>query len=1027
MNLLDQTPVFTVKEARQILLNHFGQSISDCRELASERDQNFQIQCPDAGTFVLKISNAMESRELLEGQNAMMERLAEHFSITPRVIRSISGTSIVTIQKDATDFQARLVTFQEGSPMSAGPFDCRLCRRLGRTVAQLNDALSDFDHPAFHRTFHWDLQQGERLVAERIETIGDFETRTIVRHLLSQFQKHTADHLKLLPLSVIHNDLNDNNVMVGKPDPRDGTASEVTGIIDFGDAVFSWTIGELAIAIAYAILDQSDPLSIARSIVSGYNDQRKGLLMDEELGSLFGLVCMRLCTSVVMAEEQVRANPDNDYLNISQAPIRRTLKVLANISFPFANATLRDTLGRAAVSHGENVCDWLARNQDEFAFPVNALETGIRPAPAQTLVLDLSVSSPLIPENPDAIDMDSLTDLIFRELESANATIAIGRYKEPRILYSSGQFANTDSAAENRTVHLGIDIFSKSGTDVVSPLHGSVFYLGVIDEPLDYGGLVILKHKTDSGDPFCTLYGHLDPSSFETLQIGSEILLGAPFAKLGNPELNGGWTPHLHFQLILDLLDLGRTFPGVAFASQIDTWSAISPDPNLILGIDESCFPGNSPDKQDTLAKRKRLTGPSLSIAYDQSLKIARGWKQYLFDETGRRFLDAYNNVPHVGHCHPHVVQAISSQLAMLNTNTRYLHDNMNDLAERISESMPKGLDVCYFLNSATEANELALRLAREFTSARDLIVLDAAYHGNSTTMIDISPYKHDGPGGRGAPDWVHVVPLPDVYRGKYQEPSTAAAAYANEVKETIFGLEQKLCGFICESCPSVAGQIIFSDGYLPRVYESVRAAGGLCIADDVQTGYGRLGSHMYGFQLQGVIPDIVVLGKPMGNGHPLAAVVTTREIADAFNNGMEFFSTFGGNPVSCAAGIAVLDVLYEEQLQENAEVVGNRILQGLREIQSECSLVGDVRGRGLFLGVELVSDRLTKKPATREARFVTNYCRQRGVLIGTDGPRHNVLKIRPPMCFDRYNAANLLNVLQAALDHAANNRRNDH
>ena len=395
---------------------------------------------------------------------------------------------------------------------------------------------------------------------------------------------------------------------------------------------------------------------------------------------------------------------------------------------------------------------------------------------------------------------------------------------------------------------------------------------------------------------------------------------------------------------------------------------------------------------------RDRLLGRNLSMAYDKPLNIVRGSMQYLYDDEGRRYLDAYNNVAHVGHCHPKVVAAGQKQMELLNTNTRYLSELILEYAEKLTATLPEPLSVCFFVNSGSEANELALRLARAYTKARDLIVLEHAYHGNTTTLIDISPYKHDGPGGEGAPAWVHKSPLP-----KSQDDAEHAVDLARK-------LRSKLCGFIAESMPSVAGQIVFPDGYLARVYEGVREAGGVCIADEVQTGYGRIGTHFWAFEKYGVVPDIVVLGKPIGNGHPIGAVITTRAIADSFANGMEFFSTFGGNNVSCAIGLKVLEVVQEEKLQAHALVVGDRLLSGLRELQQRHEIIADVRGSGLFIGVELVRDR---EPAAVEAARVVNQMRERGILIGTDGPHHNVLKIRPPMPFSEANADELI----AALD----------
>ena len=413
--------------------------------------------------------------------------------------------------------------------------------------------------------------------------------------------------------------------------------------------------------------------------------------------------------------------------------------------------------------------------------------------------------------------------------------------------------------------------------------------------------------------------------------------------------------------------------------------------------------------KQATLEARKKLLGRNLSIAYRDPVKIVRGEMQYLYDDEGRRYLDAYNNVAHVGHCHPRVVAAATEQMRLLNTNTRYLHDLIVRYAERLTATLPGRLSVCYFVNSGSEANELAVRLARAHTKARDMIVLEHAYHGNTTTLIDLSPYKHDGPGGSGPPSWVHKV--------GWRDPQEVVDVVKRLSKEG-----RNLCGFLAESMPSVAGQIVLPPDYLRKAYEAVRAAGGVCIADEVQTGYGRIGTHFWGFEYYNdegsedlnVVPDIVVLGKPIGNGHPIGAVITTPEIADSFANGMEFFSTFGGNTVSCAIGLEVLAVVQEEQLQAHALEVGNHLLDGLRALQTDHAIIREVRGSGFFLGVELTND---DEPATLAAENIVNRMRDAGVLLGTDGPHHNVLKIRPPMPFSHADADFLLGVLRRAIE----------
>jgi len=422
-------------------------------------------------------------------------------------------------------------------------------------------------------------------------------------------------------------------------------------------------------------------------------------------------------------------------------------------------------------------------------------------------------------------------------------------------------------------------------------------------------------------------------------------------------------------------------------------------------------------DAATILVKRARHLGTSLSVSYRRPLKIVRGWRQYLYDQDGQPYLDAVNNVCHVGHCHPRIVQAGQEQMAVLNTNTRYLHENLVNYAERLCATMPEPLRVCFFVCSGSEANELALRLARAHTERKDIIVLDAAYHGNTTSLVEISPYKFDGPGGFAPPSYVHKVPLPDVYRGAYRrDDPQVGEKYANSVKSVIEENQGQIGAFICESLPGCGGQIVLPDGYLQAAYQHVRAAGGVCIADEVQVGFGRVGTHFWGFETQGVIPDIVTLGKPIGNGHPLAAVITTPEIAASFDNGMEYFNTFGGNPVACAIGMSVLDVIEEEGLQANALTVGTHLMNGLRGLLDKHLLIGDVRGLGLFIGVELVLDRVTLAPASAQATYIADRLKERGILLSVDGPYHNVLKIKPPLVFNMADADFLIAELDAVL-----------
>ena len=370
------------------------------------------------------------------------------------------------------------------------------------------------------------------------------------------------------------------------------------------------------------------------------------------------------------------------------------------------------------------------------------------------------------------------------------------------------------------------------------------------------------------------------------------------------------------------------------------------------------------------------------------------------------------------------MVAALARQAAVLNTNTRYLHPHLVEYARRLTATMPDPLEVCFFVNSGSEANELALRLARTHTARRDVVVVEHAYHGNTSSLVELSPYKAEGPGGSGLAEWAHAVPFPDPYRGAFRG-AGSGPAYVECVRETCARLVAEgrpPAAFFAESLPGVGGQIVPPAGWLAGAFDAVRAAGGVAVADEVQVGFGRVGTHWWAFEAQGALPDVVTLGKPIGNGHPLGAVVTTRAIAESFANGMEFFNTFGGNPVSCAVGLAVLDVIRDEGLCERAERVGARLRDGFVELAREreraasSPFIGDVRGLGLFCGVELVRDLETREPAGREAAAVVEAALAAGVLLSVDGPHANVLKIKPPLAFGPAEAELLLGVVGRAL-----------
>jgi 4-aminobutyrate aminotransferase-like enzyme/Ser/Thr protein kinase RdoA (MazF antagonist) len=418
------------------------------------------------------------------------------------------------------------------------------------------------------------------------------------------------------------------------------------------------------------------------------------------------------------------------------------------------------------------------------------------------------------------------------------------------------------------------------------------------------------------------------------------------------------------------------------------------------------------PSEEEILTRRHKFISSIFSVSYRKPLYVEAAAFQYMYDKTGNTILDAYNNIPHVGHQHPKVVEAAQRQMAQLNTNTRYLYDPLQEYAEKLLSKFSSSLTKVYFVNSGSAASDLAIRLAQKHTQRQKMVVMEHGYHGNTRLGVDISHYKYTSKGGTGLSENIIEATIPDTYRGLYKNNNgEAGQQYAGDLIKKIKQSEGEIAGFITEPIVGCGGQVPLAKDYLKLVYKSIREQGGVCISDEVQTGFGRLGSHFWGYEMYDIVPDIVVLGKPMGNGHPIGAVITSDAIADSFDNGMEFFSSFGGNPVSCAIGFAVLNVIEEEKLQQNSLDVGDYFINELKRIQQQLDCIGDVRGSGLFIGIEFIKDE-NLDPDTALAALVKNELRNRNILVSTDGPYDSVIKSKPPLCFTKENVDQVISEL---------------
>ena len=876
-------------------------------------------------------------------------------------------------------------------------------------MARVDRALAGFRHPAADRPLRWNLATAVSPgtdARELLPHVLDAERRALAGAVLDRFAADVAPRLAALPRQPIHNDANDLNVLVDE-------AGRVRGLIDFGDLCTAPRICGLAVACAYLMAlpgeeddgaPFADPVRAVLPLVAGYHAVSP--LHPHELDLLLDLVRTRLALSIAMAGWQAANDPDNDYLLVSQRPVWSLLRRLQDPRVGDPTLSLfrfRDACGFEADPRSRALRAHLAT-----ADPAPVV--GDRPlADLPHLVLDLAAGGP---------DRPMTSAAVVAAMADVGAEIGVGRYLEHRDVYATPAFAGTGAADDRRTVHLAVDLFAPAGTPVRTPLPGLVHAFADNDQPLDYGPVVIVRHETPDGMPFFSLYGHLARTSLPPLQVGMRLAAGQTFATIGAEHENGNWPPHVHFQLLTDLVGLGVDVPGVARRSELGVWRSLSPDPNLLLRLPSGLAATTPLTSAQITTRRTVAMSAALSLSYREPLHIVAAHGARLVDADGREWLDLVNNVAHVGHAHPRVVAAAAAQQARLNTNTRYLHQAVTDYAQRLAATLPDPLNVCFFVNSGSEANDLALRLASAHTGSRELLVLDHAYHGNLSSLVEISPYKFNGPGGRGPGAHTHVVPIPDPYRGMHRGTGPAVThRYLSELEAVLTGLAgRRPAGLIAEPIPGTGGQVVLAPGFLRAAFDRIRAAGGVAIADEVQTGFGRVGSAFWAFEREGALPDIVTMGKPIGNGHPIGAVVTTPEVAASFLTGMEYFNTFGGNPVSASIGIAVLDVIEDERLQQRAARLGDRLLAGLREVAGRHPVVGDVRGAGLFLGVELVRDRDTREPDPATASALVEGLKRRGILISSDGPDHNVLKIKPPMVLTEADCEAVVVAIDAAL-----------
>lgn len=995
----DDRGSLTPADVVQVLLDEYGMKVEEQEELGGEVDHNHRIRTSSGDEFLLKVSEGAVT-EALFWQESVLTHLEDDVPDLPlpRLVHTLSGAVWVTVESRQRQFVARLLTWLPGKMISEVEDQSEsLLVELGSVAGRLTQSLARLDsrHSQSHQ---WDLRNARVVVEEALPFIQAPEDRELVVRVLGWFDR-VRPQLDTLPTGVVHQDLNDFNVLV-RPDADGG--QQVSGVLDVGDALFTARVAEVAIAVAYAMLRKEDPLWAASAVVQGFHSVAP--LSEAEIAVIFPLAAARLCVNVGVWTRRTSTS-ENRYGRDRMRHTWPALRKIAHIAPSYAEVTLRSAcgLGTARVI---DPARWARVLQ--HADLVAPIDEGV------WTELDLSPASSLW-DDIDWCDPTEVGSAVDALLGDRTARTGFSRHLAPSLLRADRR---AQPPREPATIQLGSVVLAQPGSSVRFPAKGQI--VKVTD-----GGPVVAEHTFDGADGahFWTCWWGIDATVGvgDRLQPGDLLGTVAPSGDM----LGLGATVQIH---VVGSADLAVSPPPQRVrVSDVANWNVLSADPDLLLRLPSRPEQETRLQGLDVQALRDRRLARSQRAYYASPPNFVRGRGVWLYDEHGYGYLDAINNVTHVGHAEPRIIQVAAAQLKKLNTNSRFLYPGIATYAQRLVATLPGPLEVVFFVCTGSEANDLALRMARQVTGRTDVIVIDGAYHGNTAAVMGISPDRYKGPGGRGAPSTTHEVIRPDVYRGPFgaHDPD-AGSKYAREVAKvakTLTGEGKPLAAFIAESLMGTAGNIVFPDGYLRAAFAAVRAEGGLCISDEVQVGVGRLGSHFWGFQAQGVVPDIVTMGKPLGNGHPIAAVVTTRAIADAFDDGVKYFNTFGGNPVSCAIGTAVLDIVQGDGLQSRATDVGAYFLQSLEQLKSRHEVIGDVRGRGLYLGVELVRNRETQEPADEEALAISERMKDKGVIVYPTGAHGNVLKIKPPMIFGPGHVDVFVEVLDSVL--AAPSSRN--
>lgn len=958
-------------EAARIAFECFGIEVV-AKELGSNQDRNFLLTEADGSKSVLRIDNPAFSDEAREAQHVALDAYRAAGVAVAAVLPGLDGECT----QRWNGLAARRSEFAVGEPMlGAGYLAPVVLSEFGSLAAASVHALSGLTHPGLEISSVWDMRVAYDETLRLAPSIEDAALRSLVLKVAEAAHVALAPLASSLPVQAIHGDLTDDNVM----GMRGGdTRLHPHTLLDLGDLSYGWRVAELAVTVSSLLHHEPDrPLAVLRAVEAFHRDAP---LSVPEARALWPLVTLRAALLVASGWRQLQIDGENGYARDRIAGEQSIFD--AATLYPLAEMTeqVLASLGYQGSAAGDGL-------------KLVVAPKGSGEAPLRALIPSLGSNVTMIDPGVESEALDS-GKWLSSATESRLVALALAEGAEAAILpYGTYRLTRTlvDAAESAATWPLDTEIRVQGGgqLEVCAPHGGRVLSAA--------SGTVVLEISS----AWQLIIRGISPSVTSGTNVDAGCVLGLlPASELPRPLVVG-----------LRRVDapemLSANAPTAAFVDpeRVPAWRRLSHDPAAILGLESNSQRDESGDEQ---LRREQIFASAQERYYEEPMQIERGWRHHLVDTTGRSYVDMVNNVSGLGHGHPGVADAVNRQARILNTNSRFLYRELAEYSERLLAMLPQdsGLDTVLLVNSGSEAVDLALRLAQAASGRKTVVALREAYHGWTMASDAVTTSAYDNPFAlENRPDWVHVADVPNRFRGTYRGDAgdvSVGMSYAEDLHadlRTLADEDRPVAGFICESVLGNAGGVMLPDGYLAEAYRLVREAGGMCIADEVQVGFGRMGSSFWGFEQSGVTPDIITIAKPMGNGFPIGGVITSKRVADALASQGQFFSSAGGNPLSCRVGIAVLDAMQHEGLQENARVVGARLIEGFGALAERHELVGPIHGEGLYLGVELVRDRESMEPATEEAAAICERLRELGVVVLTTSERSNVLKVKPPLC----------------------------